>query len=60
LNTTSLLKHCSSYLKISSTDTMHYAEKLYLSGYITYPRTESTSYPVNFSHIDIIKCLDKS
>ena len=27
---------------------MHIAERLYLSGYTTYPRTESTSYPKAF------------
>ena len=36
---------------------MHVAEKLYLSGYLTYPRTESTSYPDNFEFDSIVKAL---
>ena len=36
---------------------MHVAEKLYLSGYITYPRTESTSYPDKFDFESVVKAL---
>lgn len=36
---------------------MHVAEKLYLGGYITYPRTESTSYPQNFDFQGVVKAL---
>lgn len=36
---------------------MKLAEKLYLSGFITYPRTESTSYPKKFNFLDVIKAI---
>lgn len=34
---------------------MHVAERLYLSGYITYPRTETTSYASGFNFEEIVK-----
>ena len=39
LNTATLLKIASSFLKMSPHDTMVIAESLYTKGYITYPRT---------------------
>lgn len=36
---------------------MHIAEKLYLMGYLSYPRTESTTYPENFPTAQIIQEL---
>lgn len=32
---------------------------MYLAGYLTYPRTESTHYPTNFNFKEIINCLSK-
>ncbi|EGR34411.1 hypothetical protein IMG5_012580, partial [Ichthyophthirius multifiliis] len=57
LNTVQLLKMGSSYLHLSPQQTMHVAEKLYLQGFITYPRTESTSYAKNFPFEDICRSL---
>lgn len=37
--------------------TMSIAERLYLSGLITYPRTESTSYPKKFDFKSILYSL---
>lgn len=36
---------------------MHVAERLYLSGLLTYPRTESTSYPNKFEFKSVINSL---
>lgn len=36
------------------------AERLYLSGFITYPRTESTSYPGKFDFKSIINALTEA
>ena len=33
------------------------AERLYLEGYITYPRTESTSYPDKFNFKGVVTAL---
>ena len=41
----SLLKVASSVLGIGAHQAMRVAESLYLAGYLSYPRTESTAYP---------------
>ena len=41
----SLLKAASSALGIGAHEAMRVAEALYLAGYLSYPRTESTAYP---------------
>ncbi|KAG9394971.1 DNA topoisomerase 3 beta [Carpediemonas membranifera] len=45
LNTVGMMKLASTWLSMSSDYTMALAEQLYISGAISYPRTESTRYP---------------
>jgi DNA topoisomerase-3 len=56
MNTVEMLKLASSRLGIGPHATMKAAEELYLSGYLSYPRTESTSYPASF---DIREALNE-
>ncbi|XP_025836740.1 DNA topoisomerase 3-beta-like [Agrilus planipennis] len=48
LNTVELMRVASSGLGVGPQQAMFIAEKLYTQGYISYPRTETTSYPENF------------
>ena len=55
-----MLKQASRLLGIGPNDAMHVAEKLYLNGYITYPRTESTAYSKNFDFYGILNSFSKA
>lgn len=57
LNTVQLLKLGSTQLGLSPHSTLSIAEHLYLSGYITYPRTESTAYASSFDLLDVVRDL---
>eukprot|EP00920_Eleutheroschizon_duboscqi_P012971 GHVT01030767.1.p1 GENE.GHVT01030767.1~~GHVT01030767.1.p1 ORF type:complete len:759 (-),score=151.53 GHVT01030767.1:1712-3988(-) len=48
LNTVAMLKLASQKLSMGPQQAMHTAERLYLSGFITYPRTETSQYPASF------------
>jgi DNA topoisomerase-3 len=55
LNTVKLLKVASKSFGMSAHETMRIAESLYLRGYVTYPRTESTNYSTNFDFNEVLK-----
>ncbi|KAG4065539.1 hypothetical protein HA402_013309 [Bradysia odoriphaga] len=60
LNTVELMRAASSGLGLGPHNAMQIAEKLYTQGYISYPRTETTSYPNNFDLISVVNVLKPS
>lgn len=52
LTTVQLQKDCSLFFKYSAKETLSIAEKLYTQGFISYPRTETDSFPktMDFKH----------
>ena len=60
LNTVALLRTASLSLGMSPKKCMELAEKLYTSGYITYPRTESTKYPSSMDYLGLVKIFKNS
>eukprot|EP00915_Cephaloidophora_sp_WS-2016_P004547 GHVH01006085.1.p1 GENE.GHVH01006085.1~~GHVH01006085.1.p1 ORF type:complete len:607 (-),score=69.68 GHVH01006085.1:548-2368(-) len=44
-------------LRIASAETMRIAERLYQQGYVSYPRTETDSYPSSLPLLDILTTL---
>ena len=60
LNTVELLRVCSAKLGIGPAQAMVSAERLYTQGYISYPRTETTSYSENFDFRPVISMLQHS
>ncbi|XP_018021494.1 DNA topoisomerase 3-beta-1, partial [Hyalella azteca] len=55
LNTVELMKVASAGLGMSPQSAMVVAERLYTQGYISYPRTETSSYPENFDLIGALQ-----
>ncbi|XP_047507915.1 DNA topoisomerase 3-beta-1 isoform X2 [Pieris napi] len=60
LNTVELMRVASSGLGIGPHNAMQVAERLYTQGYISYPRTETTSYPENFDLIGALRLQQNS
>ncbi|XP_015887107.3 DNA topoisomerase 3-beta isoform X1 [Ziziphus jujuba] len=60
LNTVNLLKVASSALGLGPQVAMQVAERLYTQGFISYPRTESTSYPSSFDFKGTLGVLAKN
>jgi len=54
INTVYLLQVASKTFGMSAQETMRIAEHLYLSGYTTYPRTESTDFSPNFNFNEVL------
>ena len=57
LNTTKILALLNKFLGIPSKKAMAILEDLYLSGLITYPRTETDKYPPDYNHLPNLKKL---
>lgn len=55
LNTIELLKAASKRFGMGAQETMRCAESLYLSGFTTYPRTESTDFSPNFDFKEVLR-----
>ena len=59
LNTVALMRAASSELGIGPGDAIHLAERLYLAGLVSYPRTETSCYAEGFEVAPVIKALAK-
>ena len=57
LNTVQMLRQASTRLGMGPQQSMQVAERLYLSGFVTYPRTESTAYASNFDVRGLVQAL---
>lgn len=55
LNTVEMLRVASSGLGMGPQHAMQIAERLYTQGYISYPRTETNSYPENFDLVGTLR-----
>eukprot|EP00667_Euglena_gracilis_P001808 EG_transcript_1807 len=55
MNTVQLLKTCSTGLGMGPGKAMKVAENLYTSGYLSYPRTETTKYPATFNVTEVLE-----
>lgn len=55
LNTVEMLKVASASFGMGPHHAMTIAERLYTSGFINYPRTESTAYPSTFDFKGLLK-----
>ncbi|KAL4461084.1 hypothetical protein ABPG72_006463 [Tetrahymena utriculariae] len=60
LNTVNMLRIASKKYEIGPHDAIHIAESLYLLGYITYPRTETTKYPNEFDFKQVLHAISNS
>ncbi|EAS04751.2 DNA topoisomerase I (macronuclear) [Tetrahymena thermophila SB210] len=60
LNTVNMLRIASKKYEIGPHDAIHIAESLYLLGFITYPRTETTKYPGEFDFKSVLHAISNS